>query len=121
MPQQEFWDDNEVLYIIVINDPSDWWMWWWLAWNDGYGGGGGQRYEAHSILSCCEIPRRKVLVETERQNFTRMNIGDFFDGYKEHNMAMMVNDTKVLFIITSRIIIITANSIITIITMMVSS
>ena len=50
-----------------------------------------------------------------------MNIGDFFDGYKEHNMAMMVNDTKVLFIIISRIIIITANSIITIITMMVSS
>jgi len=46
MPQQEFWDDNE------------------------------------------------VLVETEKQNFTRRNIGDFFDGYKEHNMAMMVNDTK---------------------------
>ena len=57
-----------------------------------------------------------MLVETEKQNFTRMNIGDFFDGYKEHNMAMMVNDTKVLFII-----IITANSIIIIITMMVSS
>ena len=76
----------------------------------------GHRYEAHSILSCCEIPRRKVLVETEKQNFTRRNIGDFFDGYKEHNMAMMVNDTKVLFII-----IITANSIIIIITMMASS
>ena len=57
-----------------------------------------------------------MLVETEKQNFTRRNIGDFFDGYKEHNMAMMVNDTKVLFII-----IITANSIIIIITMMVSS
>ena len=81
----------------------------------------GHRYEAHSILSCCEIPRRKVLVETEKQNFTRRNIGDFFDGYKEHNMAMMVNDTKVLFIIIITIIIITANSIITIITMMVSS
>jgi len=36
----------------------------------------------------------EVLVETEKKNFTRTNIGEFFDGYKEHNMAMMVNDTK---------------------------
>jgi len=36
----------------------------------------------------------EVLVETEKKNFTRTNIGEFFDGYKEHNMAMMVDDTK---------------------------
>merc|ERR1719397_2493152 len=36
----------------------------------------------------------EVLVETEKKNFTRSNIGEFFDGYKEHNMAMMVEDTK---------------------------
>jgi len=36
----------------------------------------------------------EVLVETEKKNFTRRNIGEFFDGYKEHNMAMMVEDTK---------------------------
>ena len=43
------------------------------------------------------------MVETEKKNFTRSNIGEFFDGYKEHNMAMMVEDTKV---ITSIVIII---------------
>jgi len=36
----------------------------------------------------------EVLVETEKKNFTRRNLGEFFDGYKEHNMAMMVDDTK---------------------------
>merc|ERR1712192_331791 len=36
----------------------------------------------------------EVLVETEKKNFSRSNIGEFFDGYKEHNMAMMVEDTK---------------------------
>ena len=36
-----------------------------------------------------------MLVETEKKNFTRKNISEFFDAFKEHNMALMVDDTKV--------------------------
>ena len=34
-------------------------------------------------------------METEKKNFTRKNISEFFDAFKEHNMALMVDDTKV--------------------------
>jgi len=39
-------------------------------------------------------PDDEVLVETEKKNFTRKNISEFFDAFKEHNMALMVDDTK---------------------------
>ena len=34
-------------------------------------------------------------METEKKNFTRKNISEFFDAFKEHNIALMVDDTKV--------------------------
>ena len=38
----------------------------------------------------------EVLVQTEKKNFTRKNLGEYFTEMGEPNMAEMVKDTKVL-------------------------